>query len=108
MSNTIQIKSGNSAPSNKTLLEKELGFDFGNGDLYIGKSDGTPLLVAKSSIMSKLKIQSGNLVLDGKVLATNIDVDSATFDKIIVNSTSRGTSDPSGTGEDGQLYFKII
>ena len=35
--------------------------------------------------MSKLKVENGNLVLDGTVIATNISVDAATLTKIIVN-----------------------
>jgi hypothetical protein len=87
-----------------------LGFDFNSGDLYIGDSDGNPLLIAKKSVMDKLSVDdSGNLVLAGTVIATNLTVKTtATLAKIVVGAKSRGTGDPSGTGADGQLYFKII
>ena len=113
MSNTIQIKgSANGAPGNNALIYKELGFDFKNGDLYIGDVNGKPLLIAKSSTMSKLKVENGNLVLDGEVIATNISVDVATLGKIVVGSTYRGTEDPNEINNldavDGTLYFRII
>lgn len=112
MANTIQIKGGNSAPSNNTLIYKELGFDFLNGDLYIGDTLGNPLLIAKSNIMSKLKVENGNLVLEGKVIAPNISIDTATLTKIIVNEPYRGTEDPNNRtdlgDDDGTLYFRIV
>ena len=99
MSNTIQIKGGNSAPNKDILAYKELGFDFKNGDLYIGGADGTPLLIAKKSVMDKLSIDaSGNLVINETVIAN----------KIVAGTESRGTAEPSGSGVDGQLYFKIL
>lgn len=112
MSNTILIKGGNKEPNNNALIYKELGFDFLNGDLYIGDSNNKPLLIAKSGIISKLKVENGNLVLDGTVIATNISVDAATLTKIIVNEPYRGTADPNartdlGT-DDGTLYFRIV
>ena len=112
MANTIQIKGGNSAPSDNTLIYKELGFDFLNGDLYIGDAHGNPLLIAKSNIMSKLKVENGNLVLEGKVIASDISIDTATLTKIIVNEQYRGTEDPNNPtdlgNEDGTLYFRIV
>lgn len=125
MSNTIQIKGGNSVPSKNVLAYKELGFNFNGGDLYIGDSNGNPLLIAKKGVMDKLSIDgSGNLVLAGTVIATNLTATNlastnltatnitantaATLAKVIVGTGSRGTGDPSGTGADGQLYFKII
>lgn len=112
MSNTIQIKGGNRAPSNNALVYKELGFDFLNGDLYIGDANGKPLLIAKSSIMSKLKVENGNLVLEGKVIASDISIDTATLTKIIVNEPYRGTEDPNTRtdlgDDDGTLYFRIV
>lgn len=120
MSNTIQIKGGNSVPSKNVLAYKELGFNFKGGDLYIGDSNGNPLLIAKKGVMDKLSIDgSGNLVLAGTVIATNLTATNltttnitantaATLAKVIVGTGSRGTGDPSGTGADGQLYFKII
>lgn len=120
MSSTIQIKGGNGAPAKNVLAYKELGFDVSNGNLYIGNSDGNPLLMANSSVMSKLSVNSsGNLVLAGTVAATTLNPTTltatnitantaATLAKIVVGSGSRGTADPSGTGTEGQLYFKII
>ena len=112
MANTIQIKGGNSAPSDNTLIYKELGFDFLNGDLYIGDAHGNPLLIAKSNIMSKLKVENGNLVLEGKVITSDISIDTATLTKIIVNEQYRGTEDPNNRtdlgNEDGTLYFRIV
>lgn len=112
MANTIQIKGGNSAPSDDSLIYRELGFDFLNGDLYIGDSNNKPLLIAKSGIMSKLKVENGNLVLDGTVIATNISVDIATLTKVIINEPYRGTADPNTRTDldtdDGLLYFRIV
>lgn len=112
MANTIQIKGGNSVPSNNSLIYRELGFDFLNGDLYIGDSNNKPLLIAKSGIMSKLKVENGNLVLDGTVIATNISVDTATLTKVIINEPYRGTEDPNDLTDldtdDGTLYFRIV
>ena len=112
MSNTILIKGGNKKPDNNALVYKELGFDFLNGDLYIGDSNNKPLLIAKSGIMSKLKVENGNLTLDGTVIATNISVDVATLTKIVVNEPYRGTADPNTRtdlgADDGTLYFRIV
>lgn len=112
MANIIQIKGGNSAPSDDSLIYRELGFDFSNGDLYIGDSDNKPLLIAKSGIMSKLKVENNNLVLDGTVIATNISVDTATLTKVIINEPYRGTEDPNEitnlSADDGTLYFRIV
>lgn len=113
MSNTIQIKGGtNGAPGKNALVYKELGFDFLNGDLYIGDANGNPLLIAKSNVMSKLKVENGNLVLEGKVIASNVSIDAATLTKIIVNEPYRGTQDPNNRtdlgNEDGTLYFRIV
>lgn len=104
MSNTIQIKGGNSVPSKDILAYKELGFDFLNGDLYIGDSDGKPLLIAKKNVMDKMVItEQGSLMLNGTTIITDLHID-----KIIVGTESRGTSEPSGAGIDGQLYFRIL
>lgn len=112
MANIIQIKGGNSAPSDDSLIYRELGFDFSNGDLYIGDPDNKPLLIAKSGIMSKLKVENNNLVLDGTVIATNISVDTATLTKVIINEPYRGTEDPNEitnlSADDGTLYFRIV
>jgi hypothetical protein len=99
-------------PSNNSLIYRELGFDFLNGDLYIGDSNNKPLLIAKSGIMSKLKVENGNLVLDGTVITTNISVDTATLAKVIINEPYRGTEDPNDLTDldtdDGTLYFRIV
>ena len=48
MSNTILIKGNETGiTSQSKLLYKELGFDFKNGNLYIGDSNNKPLLISK-------------------------------------------------------------
>lgn len=108
MSNTIQIKGGNSAPGANVLVYKELGFDFANGDLYIGDSEGNPLLVAKAEVFSKIKVQNNKIMLDGIVIADNIEIDTATLNKIVVSETSYGDDEPTGSGLTGQLFFRIV
>ena len=108
MSNTIQIKGGNRAPDANMLAYRELGFDFANGDLYIGDSKGNPLLVAKASILSKLSIQNNNLMLNGTTIVDNIEIDTATLKKIIVSNSSYGENEPTESGLTGQLFFRIV
>lgn len=48
MSNTILIKGNETGITDQSrLLYKELGFDFKNGNLYIGDSNNRPLLISK-------------------------------------------------------------
>lgn len=113
MGNTICIKGTETGITSSSKLSfKELGFDFKNGDLYIGDKDGNPLIVAKSEAISKLTVKNGNLVIDGNIIATNISVDVATLGRIVVGEEYRGSEDPNNLSEletdDGTLYFKIV
>ena len=108
MSNTIQIKSGNGAPGANALTYKELGFDFANRDLYIGDLEGNPLLIAKADIFPKMKIQDGKLMLEGITIADDIEIDTATLNKIIISSSSYGINEPTESGLTGQLFFRIV
>ena len=101
MSNTIQIKSGTTTPKKGDLAPNELGIDTRYDDLYVGGADGTPKLIIESIVGRAIRAKSGKIDIQKTVL-------SLTTDKLIVTAGNFGEDEPSGTGTEGQLYFRIV